>query len=212
MAKRATRQRPKSSSRSDLKERVVDAAIELAETVGWSAVRLRAVAEQLGIPLAELQTHYRDLDGVADAWFVHAWQTMLAPPPDDFAQWPAADRLHFVLMRWFDALAKHREVTHQMLSEKTYLSHPHHWVPMIFNLSRTIQWVREAALLDAGGRRRQVEEVGLTAVFLATLAVWRRDDSDNQDRTRDFLRRRLARADRTLAALFRRRGLADPGE
>ena len=182
--------------------RIVDAAIDLAENVGWQRVRLRDVAARLGMSLAELQTHYRDLDGVADAWFARAWQTMLAPPPKEFAVLSAEARLHLLLMRWFDTLAPHREVTRQMLREKLYPSHPHHWVPMIFNLSRIIQWLRDAALLDAGGRRRQVEEVGLTALFLATLAVWQWDETVGQERTRAFLRRCLARADRSMVRLW----------
>jgi hypothetical protein len=83
--------------------------------------------------------------------------------------------------------------------------HPHHYVPMVFNLSRTIQWLRDAAGLDAGGRRRQIEEIGLTGLFLATLAVWARDDTPGQERTRRFLDRRLARADMLMAVACRRR-------
>ena len=56
-----------------------------------------------------------------------------------------------------------------MIRTKLYASHPHHWVPMVFSLSRLIHWMREAAILDAGGRRRQAEEIGLTLVFLRTL-------------------------------------------
>ena len=74
---------------------------------------------------------------------------------------------------------------------------------MIFNLSRTIQWLRDAALLDAEGRQRQVEEIGLPTIFLATLTVWRRDETPNQERTRRFLERRLAGADRTMNTLRR---------
>jgi hypothetical protein len=70
---------------------------------------------------------------------------------------------------------------------------------MIFSLSRLIQWLREVALLEAGGRRRQVEEVGLTLLFLATLRVWLADSSEDQEDTRRFLRRRLERADRWMA-------------
>jgi hypothetical protein len=39
-------------------------------------------------------------------------------------------------------------MTAQMLRGKLHLPHLHHWVPMIFNLSRTIQWLREAAQLS----------------------------------------------------------------
>jgi len=86
-----------------------------------------------------------------------------------------------------------------------WCAHPHHWVPAIFNLSRTVQWIRDAAMLDARGRQRQVEEIGLTALFLATLRVWLRDDSEEQERTRAFLRKRLENADRLMAAYLVRR-------
>jgi ubiquinone biosynthesis protein COQ9 len=62
---------------------------------------------------------------------------------------------------------------------------------MIFSLSRLIQWVREAALLDASGRRRQMEEVGLTCVLLSTLRIWLRDGTPGQEYARRFLDRRL---------------------
>ena len=126
----------------------------------------------------------------------------LAPAPPGFDSQPAEERLHCMMMRWFDALAPHRRVTGEMLRTKLYPSHPHHWVPMIFNLSRTIQWLRDAAMLDAGGRRRQVEEVGLTALFLAALGVWLRDESSDQAHTRDWLRRRLANSDRLMVRLW----------
>ena len=108
-------------------------------------------------------------------------------------------------------MASHRQVTGQMLAAKTWYAHPHHWVPAIFNLSRTILWVREAARLDATGRQRQMEEVGLTALFLATLAVWLRDESKDQQRTRSFLHHRLGSADRLMRTLWsRQRPALDP--
>ena len=192
----------KHAAEAPLDQRIVDAALDLAEETGWDGLRLRRVAERLGVPLAEVLVHYRDLDAVADAWFRRAWAAMLAPPPGDLATRPARERLHLVMMRWFDALAPHRAVTGQILAAKLYPSHPHHWVPLIFNLSRSIHWLREAALLDATGRRRQMEEVGLTALFLATLAFWLRDGSSNQARTREFLHRRLEDADRAMVRVW----------
>lgn len=181
--------------------RIVDTAIALAEETGWSNVRLRLVADRLGVPLAEVHALYRDLDAVADAWFDRALRAMLQPAPAGFAELPAPERLHLLLMRWFNAVSAHRDVTVQMLGEKLYPSHPHHWAPMIFSLSRLINWLRDAALLDAPGRRRQIEEIGLTALFLTTLAVWRRDGSARQEETSKFLQRRLAQADRMMGWL-----------
>jgi hypothetical protein len=42
-----------------------------------------------------------------------------------------------------------------------------------------------------GTRRASMEEITLTAVFVATLLVWTRDDSLGQERTRSFLRSQL---------------------
>jgi hypothetical protein len=88
-----------------------------------------------------------------------------------------------------------------MIGEKLYASHPHHWVPMTFDLSRLIHWFLDAARIRSTGRRRQLAEIGLTTIFLLTLRVWLRDDSEGQEISRAFLRRRLAMADRLLARL-----------
>ena len=91
-------------------------------------------------------------------------------------------------MRWFGALADNRRVVGEMLRTKRHLSHPHHWVPMAFSLSRLIHWALEAARLDARGLPRQAEEVGLTLVFMRALQVWLNDGSPGQRRTRAYLR------------------------
>jgi AcrR family transcriptional regulator len=183
-------------------DRIVDAAIALAEEVGWEDVRLRVVAERLGLSLAEISAYFRDLDAVADAWFARARQEMLRPVSPGFAGLPARQRLETLLLRWFDVTSAHRRVSVQMLVAKLWPFHPHHWAPLIFNLSRTILWLRDAAAFDAGSPRRELEEVGLTWLFLLTLLVWAGDESEGQARTRRFLRRRLADADVLMTLLF----------
>jgi AcrR family transcriptional regulator len=199
----------------DLRDRIVDTSIAAAEEVGWENLRLRTVAQQLHVPLTTVLEDFRDMDAVTDAWFTRALAQMLRPPEAGFEALSAGERAHTVLMRWFDAQAAHRRVVGEMLGTKLYPSHPHHWVPMIFSLSRLIQWVREAALLDAGGRRRQMEEVGLTWVFLQTLRVWLRDGTPGQAHTRRFLGGRLGwlnrrgRSDGRTSSAIRTRGLRE---
>jgi AcrR family transcriptional regulator len=190
----------------DLGARILETALEIAEERGWHGVRLVDVAGRLGIGPERVLPYYRDLNSVADAWFLRAWEAMLAPKSQDFASLPAAERIEICLLAWFDTLATHHRVTVQMLRGKLHAPHPHHWVPMVFDLSRTIHWLREAALLPAtyGTRRANMEEVGLTWLFLATLAVWSRDPTPGQQRTRRFLRRRLGDADRLMVTLWGR--------
>jgi AcrR family transcriptional regulator len=178
-------------------DRIVDAAIALAEERGWENVRLYLVADRLGIGLGEIGNQFRDLDAVANAWFGRARRTLLRLAPTALAGRPPPERLHAAMMAWFDALAPHHAVTVQMLDAKLYPSHPHHWVPMIFDLSRLMHDFLDVARIASAGRRRQLAEVGLTMIFLATLRDWRRRPEGAGER----LSRRLAGADRLLARL-----------
>ncbi len=196
MAREQTRNPPRAA-------RIVDAAVALAEARGWGALRLRQVAERLDMPLTELRRHFRDKDAVADAWLARADTAMLAAAPRGFAALAARQRLYRVICRWLDALEPHRRVTAEMLAEKLYPGHPHHNLALVFWLSRTVQWIREAALLDAGGMQKRVEEIGITALFVATLGVWVRDESPGAERTRRFLANRLAAAERAIGWLQR---------
>lgn len=188
----------------NLAERILETALDLAEDQCWAAVRLTEVARRLDIPANRVLDFYRDLDAVADAWFRRALDAMLAPQTPDFDSKPAAERIEDCLLAWFDAVSERKRISVEMLQTKLEFSHPHHWVPAIFNLSRTIQWLRQAALLPApyGSRRAQVEEIGLSLLFLAMLRTWASDESPDQQRTRDVLRARLARSDRLMARLF----------
>ncbi len=193
------------ATRRSLAERIVDAALDLAEDGGWDQLRLHAVADRLEVPLAELRRHYRDADAIADAWLARADVAMLTCRDDaGFDERPPPERLYLVIMRWLDSLGGHRRVTRQIFAAKGYPGHPHHNLKLLTWTSRTVQWLREAAGLDAGGRRRQMEEIGLTVIFVATLALWLRDDSEGQERTRRFLSARLKQADRLMARLWPR--------
>jgi AcrR family transcriptional regulator len=186
--------------RGTVRDRIVDAAVELAEERGWANVRLYQVAERTGVPLAAIGAEFRVQDALANAWFARALATVERIPPEALADRPPSERLHLVIMRWFEALAPHREVTGQMLRAKLYASHPQHWVPLIFDLSRLVHWFLDAARIASTGRARQMAEIGLTAIVLGSLRVWLRDTADSE-RTRSYLNRRLAQADRWLTRL-----------
>ncbi|NIC37267.1 TetR/AcrR family transcriptional regulator [Halomonas desiderata] len=186
--------RSEASAFADL---VVDEAVRQAEERGWQAVRLSDVARNLELPMSVVLERFRDMDAVANAWFQRGWRAMLAEKPETFDDWPERVRIEHCLQAWFDTFAAHRQVTVQMLRTKAHLPHPHTWVPLVFDLSRTVQWLREAARLEAryGTRRAQLEEVALTSLFVAALAVWARDTSEGQRKTRHFIDKRLKRGE-----------------
>ena len=172
-----------------LADAILDEALAEAEREGWENLRLRSVAAALGIPLTDVLARFRDADAVADALFARLLRAMLGQPDDPaaFALASPHERATEVLWRWFRAAAPHRRTVASMLAVKAWPSHPHTWVPMVFNLSRLIHWVRDAARLDRGGIARMVEEVGLTAAFLAALAAFVADGTEGAARTRRVL-------------------------
>lgn len=201
----APRRKPnasKTAPASPSADMILDRALGLAGDIGWDAFSLSALAADLGLSPADLADHFRDKDALANAWFARARDAMLAAPPRGFARQPVRDRLNILLLRWFDALSPHHAVTVQMLRGKLWPFHPHHYVPMVFDLSRLIQWLRDAAGMTAGGRQRQMEEIGLTLLFLAVLRRWCRDGSPDQAEARAFLARRLDRADALAGRWF----------
>lgn len=200
-AKSSSRKSAK-TAQGELRERIVEAALDIAEDWGWYDIRLHHVAERLGLPLAAIRAEFRDGDAIADAWIARADQAMLARPPRGFAALPPAERLQVTLEAWLDALAPRRRVTAEMLRAKLWPVHVHHNLKLVTWTSRTVQWWREAALLDGRGQRRSVEEIGMTMIFLSTLALWCGDGSAGQARTKAYLKRRLARADRLMARAF----------
>ncbi len=184
------------------RQRIIDEALVFADTHGWSHSTLGPLAVHMGIEVNDIRVHFADANAIANAWFSRAQDAMLTTPPKEFSDLSVRERIHLLMMRWFDTLAPHQAVAAQILRAKTHYPHLHHWVPAIFSLSRTIQLLRDAAQLHAKGRRQQIEEIGLTALFLSIIKVWCRDDSPNQERTRRTLDRRLQQIDRNILKFY----------
>jgi len=175
------------------REALVNAALELAEREGWENVRLHAIAAECGCGLDALGREFGDKDEIIDAWLDRADAAVLALHDNGGLRGLSVrERLFHLFMVWLDTLAPHRRVTREMITHKLEPGHVHVQFPALLRISRTVQWIREAAHLDAPLPRRALEETALTALFVRTFGGWLGDDSSAQARTRDRLDRRLA--------------------
>lgn len=184
------------------RDAVVDAALERAEQTSWEAVRLHDVAHALGVTLNEVRKYFREKEDIVDAWFDRADGIMLeqASQPEMSAL-SGRERLERALLAWLGALAPHRRVVRQMIRNKLEPGHVHYQINGLLRVSRTVQWLREAAGRDAVLPWRALEETVLTGIYLMTFFRWMYDDSPDFVRTREFLRRRLERAERWARAI-----------
>lgn len=180
----------------DLAWRIVDTAVALAEQRSWEAIRLHEVAAALGITLDDIRQHFREKEDLVGAWFDRADAAMLrdATAPE-IARLPTRQRLHRVIMTWLDALHPQRRVTREMIVGQCEPGHLHVQIPAILRISRTVQWMREAAGLRDAGIRRALAETVLTSLYVTTFIYWLRDDSADSARTRDLLNSLLEKAE-----------------
>lgn len=182
---------------TDLANKIVDSALELAEQGSWEAVRLHDIAAALGIELNDIRRHFREKEEIVEAWFDRADRAMLnAAKAPDFAALATRQRLHHLIFAWLGALDTHKRVTREMIYNKLEPGHLHVQIPGLLRVSRTVQWLREAAGRDATFVRRAFEETGLTTIYLLTFACWLHDDSPGAQRSRHFLEQRLREAER----------------
>ncbi len=174
---------------------IVDAALTVAEQGSWEGLRLYQVAEALDTDLNGVRQHFREKDELVDAWFDRADAAMLACGHElAVAELPSVERLETLVWAWLDCLEPHRGVTRQMILGKLEPGHLHVQIPAVLRISRTVQWLREAAGRDAAGIYRGLEETVLTSLFVATFVSWLRDESPGFRKTRSRLHRGLRTA------------------
>ena len=176
-------------------QRILDKSLELAAQSSWEELHLFDVAAALELSLDQIRVHFAQKDDLVEAWYDRADSAMLkAAEEKAFLELDIPQRLHKLIMVWLDALAKHKTISRDMLLYKLEPGHIHLQVLGVLRISRTVQWLREAAHQDSTNLRRILEEIGLTSIYLMTFAYWMNDASDNQERTRAFLGRKLERA------------------
>lgn len=181
---------------TELRCRIIDTALMLGVERGWDGFHLHDLAARLDIGLADIARHFAGKDAIAEAWFERADAALLAAPQaPGWSFLSPRQRLQRAIFAWLQALAPHRQLAAGMLRYKLQPEHVHLQVQGALRVSRTVQWIREVALLPATGWRRECEEAALTAIYLATFACWLRDDSPDSSRTHDLLDRLLARAE-----------------
>jgi len=176
---------------------ILEAALRLGEQAGsWDAVHVHEVAREAGVTMDELGRHFDDKDAIGEAYFDRADAAMLAlGRSPGWGELAIPERLFRLVTAWLDTLAPHRRLAFGMLRYKIQPEHIHLQARGVARISRTVQWIRESAMLPSTGRRRELEEAVLTSIYLTTLMLWFADESPGGERSKRLLRTLLARAD-----------------
>jgi AcrR family transcriptional regulator len=210
--KAAGRRRPPASSRKappprrsvsgaadpDIRQRIVDAALDLAAERGWAGLGLADIAAAAGVGLADLHGQFGSKAAILRTFFRSVDGAVLAGPAP--ADEPARDRLFEVLMRRFDALASRKAAVAAVVRDLP--ADPPAALCALAHLGCSMAWMLEAAGIPSAGLMGLARAKGLSFVWLNALRVWLNDDTPDLARTMAALDKGLRRAE-AVAGLCR---------
>ena len=185
-SKRAAPRRKTASG--DAEGRVVEAALDLADSQGWRRTTLSDIARAAGLSLADLHAQLRSRGAILAACVRHFDQIALAGPAPDKDEKPK-DRLFDLLMRRFEALKPHRKAVRSMAWDS--LGDPAALLALK-RLMASMGWMLEAAGVPTAGVAGLVKRRILLFAYASVLAVFLRDDSPDLGKTMAALDRRLS--------------------
>jgi AcrR family transcriptional regulator len=180
----------------------IEAALTLAAERGWRDLALADIAEAADLSMAALYAQYPSKTAILAAYSRAIDAAVLADLGGDQAGESAKDRLFDLLMRRFDKLEAHKAGLVR-IAEDTGRD-PLSLVCSLANLDRSMAAMLEAAGLSTSGLRGLLRIKGLSAVYMATLRAWFRDDSADKAKTMAALDKALGRAERMASGFGRR--------
>jgi AcrR family transcriptional regulator len=182
-----------------IRERLIDAALDLAGERPWRTVTLGDIAAAARTDLATLYQHFPSGTAIVAAVMDRTNSAMLGAVDAAASEEPPHDRLLDALMCRLDALRPHKAAVRSMLRDLP--ADPLAVLCIAPAFLNAMAWTLEAAGIGTAGIAGRVRVKGLAAIYLGALRVWFGDDSADQGKTMAFVDRRLRRAER-LAALL----------
>ena len=187
--------------RKDASQAIIESALTLAASRGWSRVGLGDIAEAAGVSLAEMRAEFPSKHAIVAGYAAAIDREVLAARDPEMAGRPATERLFDVLMKRFDLLNANKDGVGAIL--RSCPSDPEAILCGPLTLRRSMRWMLEAADLSSAGLQGRLRIKALCALYLSMLPIWLRDDSEDMARTMAVLDRRLGRLNRLTRSLCR---------
>ena len=197
-AKKASARDSGKAAAADMPRHIIDTAFALVLERGWRDLSLAEIAEAAKLPLSRVYPLFPSKQAILDGFADQVDAEMLAEDGEGVDS-PARDRLFDMLMRRFDALQPYREALGVILQDQ--LCDPLAACGGLARLAKSMAVTLEAAGFSTTGCRGVLRLKGLSAIYLSTLRVWLRDDSDDMARTMAYLDKQLSRVDSLIGRL-----------
>jgi AcrR family transcriptional regulator len=168
-------------------DRLIDAALALAERHGWRRTGLAEIAAEAGLTLPEAYALHRGKGAILRAFQRRIDQAALAGTAHASGE-SARERLFDLLMRRLEALKPHKPAVRAILRDS--IGHPAA-IFGIAGLGRSMRWMLEGAGISTGGCAGRLLVHLTAALYLNVLRTFLGDDSEDLGRTMAALDRGL---------------------
>jgi AcrR family transcriptional regulator len=184
-------------NKADPFNHIINSTLSLAAEQGWQSLRLKDIAEESGLTLAELCKQFSSKTAILNGFQRRTNDAVLRSGIADGSS--CRDQLFGVLMRRFDILQPYRNSIRQIISDlardpfAALIQGPQIYSSMTLML--------EAAGIVTSGIEGVIRVKCLILIYLRTLRIWSYDDSPDLSETMAALDRDLARAERLVGLL-----------
>lgn len=175
------------------KAKVVSAALQLAQDLGWDRVMLNDIAESSGYTLAELYEVFCDKTDIIVELGRMIDRRVLDGVSTPDPSMSARDNLFDVLMDRFEVLNDYRGGVVAIL--QSFCCDPKQAVIALPHLCRSMTWMLEVSGVDTAGYKGAIKVAGLSGLYIKTLRVWKSDDSPDLSKTMAAIDKGLERVE-----------------
>lgn len=180
----------------DIRDRIVDALMELAATRDWDAIEIADIAGAAGITLAEFRSAFPSKGAILAAFSRRIDLAVLEGSVADLLEEPARERLFDVMMRRIDALTPYKAALRRIMP--AILRDPLAAAAMngvALNAQRFMLAQAGIATEDGLG---PIKVQGAVIAFARTLETWFHDDDPGLSRTMARLDKELRRGEMVM--------------
>ena len=177
-----------------MRERIVDAAMEIAAGRRWEDVTLEAIAARADISLAGIREHFDGRLAILDAFAARIDRAVLDGLDAELAEEAPRERLFDVLFARIEALRPHRDaIANLMIAARR---DPLLALALNGLAARSMAWMLTGAGIASGGLPGAIRAQALAVQWRRVLGTFIRDDDTGLARTMAELDRRLRQAER----------------
>jgi AcrR family transcriptional regulator len=179
--------------------KIIDAALRLAASDGWSGLGLNRIATEAGVNLAEFRHHFRSKAEILAGFTRAVDDAVLAKAGPAEAGASARDRLFDVLMTRFDVMAPYRDGLRRIRQDLRF--RPAESAAQLAALACSQYWMLAAAGIETDCAHSALGVPGLLGVYARVFDVWLDDTDPGLAKTMAALDGGLQRGERFMQRL-----------